>query len=141
MSEARDVPYYEAWLDFPTLWREYPPPPTYFETVYRRSPDEIRALQDRRLRQQIARAWEVPFYQRHWGQAGIAPGDIGGIDDLHKLPPFSVQELRDSIERCPPFGDYMGIDPRNGPPLPLVMQTSGGTTGLPRPMLYGPQDR
>ena len=25
--------------------------------------------------------------------------------------------------------------------MPLVLQTSGGTTGLPRPMLYSPQDR
>ena len=25
--------------------------------------------------------------------------------------------------------------------MPLVLQTSGGTTGLPRPMLYAPQDR
>ena len=33
----------------------------------------------------------------------------------------------------------MGIAPGDG--LPLVLQTSGGTTGLPRPMLYAPQDR
>jgi phenylacetate-CoA ligase len=25
--------------------------------------------------------------------------------------------------------------------MPLVLQTSGGTTGLPRPMIYGPRDR
>jgi hypothetical protein len=43
-----------------------------------------------------------------------------------------------SIERCPPFGDYMGIEFGK---YPLVLQTSGGTTGLPRPMLYSPRDR
>ncbi len=49
-----------------------------------------------------------------------------------------MHDLRDSIERCPPFGDYMGIDLGE---FPVVLQTSGGTTGLPRPMLYSPRDR
>ena len=35
----------------------------------------------------------------------------------------------------------MGIAPGGPNPLPLVLQTSGGTTGLPRPMLYSPHDR
>ena len=35
----------------------------------------------------------------------------------------------------------MGISPGDGKTMPLVLQTSGGTTGLPRPMLYSPQDR
>ena len=35
----------------------------------------------------------------------------------------------------------MGISPADGSTMPLVLQTSGGTTGLPRPMLYAPQDR
>jgi phenylacetate-CoA ligase len=52
-----------------------------------------------------------------------------------------VKELRESIERKPPFGDFMGISPADGARMPLVVQTSGGTTGLPRPMLYAPQDR
>ena len=26
-------------------------------------------------------------------------------------------------------------------PLPLIVQTSGGTTGLPRPMIFSPRDR
>jgi phenylacetate-CoA ligase len=57
------------------------------------------------------------------------------------LPPYTVKELRESIERKPPFGDFMGISPADGARMPLVLQTSGGTTGLPRPMLYAPQDR
>ncbi len=32
--------------------------------------DEIRAIQDRRFVAQIARAWEIPFYQRHWEKPG-----------------------------------------------------------------------
>jgi phenylacetate-CoA ligase len=35
----------------------------------------------------------------------------------------------------------MGISPADGARMPMVLQTSGGTTGLPRPMLYAPRDR
>ena len=35
----------------------------------------------------------------------------------------------------------MGVSPADGARMPLVLQTSGGTTGLPRPMLYAPRDR
>jgi phenylacetate-CoA ligase len=49
--------------------------------------------------------------------------------------------VRAAIERAPPFGDQIGIDFDAADPIPLVLQTSGGTTGLPRPMIYTPQDR
>jgi phenylacetate-CoA ligase len=89
----------------------------------------------------MERGWEIPFFQRHWGQAGMQHGDIRGLDDLQKVPPYDVSHIRDSIARNPPFGDFMGISPEDGKRMPLVLQTSGGTTGLPRPMLYAPQDR
>ena len=68
-------------------------------------------------------------------------GDIRTLDDLRKVPVYDVHDIRRSIERNPPFGDFMGISPEDGKRMPLVLQTSGGTTGLPRPMLYAPQDR
>lgn len=87
----------------------------------------------------VKRGWEIPFFQRHWKAAGIEAGDIRTLDDLTVLPPYDVSHIRESIDRNPPFGDFMGISPSDG--MPLVLQTSGGTTGLPRPMLYSPQDR
>jgi phenylacetate-CoA ligase len=98
--------------------------------------EELRALQSERFMQQIQRAWEIPFYQRHWGKAGIKRGDIRCLDDLKHLPAFSVHDLRDSIARHPPWGDLMGVDPETDDPMPLILQTSGGTTGLPRAMIY-----
>ena len=89
----------------------------------------------------VKRGWEIPFFQRHWRAAGLEPGDIRSLDDLQKIPPYSVHEIRESIERNPPFGDFMGMSPEDGKRMPLVLQTSGGTTGLPRPMLYAPVDR
>jgi phenylacetate-CoA ligase len=52
-----------------------------------------------------------------------------------------VHDLRDSITRQPPWGDHVGLDPETDGPIPLILQTSGGTTGLPRPMIYTPRDR
>lgn len=139
--EADFVPWYFKSLDFEQLARDYPPPPDYFRTTARISRDELRALQERRFLTTMKRGWEIPFFQRHWGHAGMEPGDVKGLDDLQKVPPYDVSHIRDSIARNPPFGDFMGLSPEDGKRMPLVLQTSGGTTGLPRPMLYSPQDR
>ena len=135
------IPWYHRSLDFEKLWREFPPAPDYFKTVYAMPREELRALQSERFMQQMRRAWEIPFYQRHWGKAGIERGDIRCLDDLKHLPAFTVHDLRDSIARHPPWGDLMGVDPETDDPMPLILQTSGGTTGLPRAMIYTPRDR
>ncbi len=135
------VPYYWQSLDFAQLTADYPPPPAFFDTVYRMPRDDLHALQEKRFLAQMQRAWEIPFFQRHWGNSSMQPGDIKGLDDLVKIPPYTVHDIRASIERNPPFGDFMGVTPEDGAHMPLVLQTSGGTTGLPRPMLYAPQDR
>ena len=137
----QSVPWYWRSLDFDALTRDYPPPPNYFRTTFVLPRDELRALQQKRFLQTVARGWEIPFFRRHWTNAGLQPGDIRSLDDLTKLPPYGVHEIRDSITRNPPFGDFMGLSPEDGKTMPLVLQTSGGTTGLPRPMLYSPQDR
>src|SRR4029450_5808128 len=103
--------------------------------------DALRALQEKRFLATVKRGWEIPFFQRHWGRAGIEADDIRGLDDLARLPPYTGKELRESIDMAPPFGDFMGVSPADGARMPLVLQTSGGTTGLPRPMLYAPRDR
>lgn len=135
------VPWYSRALDFEQLARDYPPPPDYFHTTFRLSREALRTLQEKRFLATVARGWEIPFFRRHWGRAGLEPGDIRGLHDLAKIPPYTVHDIRESIERNPPFGDFMGLSPEDGKRMPLVLQTSGGTTGLPRPMLYTPQDR
>lgn len=139
--EELKAPYYYRSLDFEELWRKYPPAGEYVERVHRLSRDELYGLQQQRFVSQVARAWEVPFYRHHWGAAGIQPGDIKSLEDLGRLPPYTVHDVRASIERAPPFGDQIGIDWDTADPIPLLLQTSGGTTGLPRPMIYTPQDR
>lgn len=140
-SPKQNVPRYDASLDFEKLWEEYPPAPTYLEQAFLQSRDEIEATKNARFLKQMERCWNIGFYRAHWGRAGLEPGDIRSLDDLTKIPPFSVHDLRDSLQRNPLWTDYIGIDPLSHAPLPLVLQTSGGTTGLPRPMIYSPQDR
>lgn len=137
----RKPPYYWESLNFAELSKEFPPPPDFYNTVYRMPRDHIRELQEIRFRQQIERAWEVPFYARRWKEAGLDKSDIRCVDDLVKLPPYTVHDVRDSIDRQPPFGDFMGVTAADGKRFPMVVQTSGGTTGLPRAMLYTPRDR
>jgi phenylacetate-CoA ligase len=140
-TDADHIPWYFRSLDFEQLWRDYPPPPTYFHTHAKLSRDELRVLQEKRFLATVQRGWEIEFFKRHWSAHGLQPGDIRGLDDLTKIPVYDVNDIRKSIERNPPFGDFMGISPEDGHRMPLVLQTSGGTTGLPRPMLYSPQDR
>ena len=139
-KDAR-IPRYYSSLDFEALWREYPPAPDYFETTDKLSRDALRQMQNERFIRQLTRAWQVPFYQRHWGAHGMNPGDIRSLDDLQKIPPFSVHDLRESSNPNQPWMDYIGIDPETDEPMPLILQTSGGTTGLPRPMIFTPRDR
>jgi phenylacetate-CoA ligase len=120
---------------------EYPLGPAFLAEVARLSRDELRALQERRFRQVLARAWQVPFYRRHWGACGLEPGDVRGLDDLPAIPPFSKSDLMRSVEEHPPFGDYHGVDLRAADRPTVVLHTTSGTTGVPQPLFFGAWDR
>ncbi len=107
------------------------------------SADALRALQERRFRSVIDRAWQVPFYSRRWREAGLEPGDIRGLDDLERIPPFSKSDLMKSVEAFPPFGDFHGREsmPAGAGPASMVLHTTSGTTGVPQPILFGAYDR
>lgn len=132
-----DVPsqYYMQQVDWNELIEAYPPPPLFEQIHSARSDEEVRALQEERFLARVAEAWQVPFYQRLWGAAGVEPGDITGLDDLSRLPMFTSDDLKESIEAHPPFGDfYLPEDPQA--PRPIKLQTSGGSTGKPRPTKF-----
>ncbi len=51
------------------------------------SPEQIRALQDAKLRRLIAHVYDhVPFYRQVMDERGLTPADIQTVDDLVKLP-------------------------------------------------------
>lgn len=97
------------------------------------SRDALFAHQDRLFRKMLLLAWKTPFYQKLWGAKGIEPGDIDGLKDIHKLPTYDKSDIMASIERCPPFGDFSGLEtyPPNAQP-PVKFHTTSGTTGSPK---------
>lgn len=63
--------------------------------------DEMNALQSERLVKQVKNVYEhVEFYRRKMDDLGVEPGDIRGIEDIHKLPFTTKEDLRDNY----PFG-------------------------------------
>ena len=131
----------EARLD--RLLEEFPVGGPFLAGPARLSRDELHRLQERRFRKVVARGWEVPFYARRWRAAGLEPGDVRGLEDIAKLPPFSKQDLMESVRDHPPFGDFHGMD--RGPGAEgrhaAVFHTTSGTTGDPQPIFYGAWDR
>ena len=130
------------------LLEEYPAAEAFLAGPARMSRDELRSLQDRRFRRVVARGWEVPFYARRWRAAGLEPGDVRGLGDIAKLPPFSKQDLMESVRDYPPFGDFHGMDrgpagsgAEAGGRYAAVFHTTSGTTGDPQPIFYGAWDR
>jgi phenylacetate-CoA ligase len=130
------IPYYFEQLDWPSFVTEYPPPARYAETHGRLSDEELRALQNQRFLARVAEAWQAPFYRKRWSAVGLEPGDIRDLDDITKIPMFTSDDLKKSIEDNPPFGEHYRELPPDAEPVPMKVQTSGGSTGLPRPTLF-----
>ena len=58
--------------------------------------EQLKALQSERLVKQIKHVYDnVEFYRNRMDEAGIKPEDIHGIEDLHKLPFITKDDLRD----------------------------------------------
>lgn len=85
------------------------------------SRDEMINLQSARLRKEVSRVYHnVEPYRKKMQAAGLEPGDIGGIEDIHKLPFTTKDDLRDNY----PFGLF-------AVPLSEIVRihASSGTTG------------
>ncbi len=65
------------------------------------SRDQLKAWQDERLVKQVKNVWDnVPYYRNRMENKGILPEDIKGVEDLHKLPFITKDDLRDAY----PYG-------------------------------------
>ncbi len=85
------------------------------------SVEELKALQSERLVKQVKHVWDnVPYYRKKMEEKGVTPDDIKGIEDLHKLPFITKDDLRDAY----PYGLL-------GKPLKdcVRIQSTSGTTG------------
>ena len=62
------------------------------------SPDNLRELQDRRLRRLIQHAARsVPYFRRGFAETGVSPFEIQTVDDLANLPLLSKDDVRNSV--------------------------------------------
>ena len=133
--------YFEA-VDPAALTRAYPIGDAFPARFAGMAEDELRALQNAQFMRAVARAWQIPFYQRLWRGAGVAASDLASIDDIGKLPAFGKQDVMDAIARRPPFGDHHGREiPVDGRILPMIVHTTSGTTGTPQPLIFSPKTR
>ena len=133
-------PYHRA-ADSERLIEDHPIGPAFEKFALEISRDALFAHQDRLFRRCVARAWRTGFYRRLWGEAGIEPGDIRGLEDLPRLPVFDKSDLMRSIEAYPPFGDFGGFERGDPARPPVVFHTTSGTTGRPQTLLFGPKSR
>ncbi|WP_163930654.1 phenylacetate--CoA ligase family protein [Paraferrimonas sp. SM1919] len=133
--------YYDR-VDPKALMADYPLGDDLLRTFVGMSRDELKRLQNQRFMTVVKRAWQIPFYQRIWGEAGVTAADIQSLADIEKLPIISKSDIMDSVERFPPIGDFHGLeenDPANR--SPIIFHTTSGTTGTPQPLIFGPKSR
>jgi len=128
-------------VDYQELVRAFPPPPEYFERAWLAPPEEIERVQLSRLRERALAAAQVPFFARRWEAAGFDARTLSGLGDLERVPPYTVHDIRTSIEAHPPWGDYQAVTPADALREPLRVYMSGGTTGKSRPTFYTQWDR
>jgi phenylacetate-CoA ligase len=93
----------------------------YQEKEERMSRDEMTAVQSERLVKQVAHVYaHVEPYRRKMQEKGVEPGDIRGMEDLHKLPFLTKYDLRDEY----PYG-FLAVSLADC----VRIQSTSGTTG------------
>ncbi len=90
--------------------------------------EQLRALQDERLKDVVRRVYEsVPFYRNKMQKMGLTLNDIHGVCDIELLPFTDKQDLRDHY----PFGMFAV------PQSEIIrIHASSGTTGKPTVVGY-----
>jgi phenylacetate-CoA ligase len=100
----------------------------YWSPVETMDPEQRAELVLRKLRGQVAYAWErSPFYRRLWSEAGVSPDTLTTLADLARFPFVTKELIRADQEEHPPYGSYLCIPPEE---VARIFGTSG-TTGRP----------
>ena len=93
----------------------------YQKEIETASPEQIRQWQSERLVKTVRHVWDnVEFYRKRMEEAGLTPDDIQGIEDLHKLPFITKDDLRE----CYPYG-LLAVDLKDC----VRIHSTSGTTG------------
>ena len=105
----------------------------YFqEEIECASRDQVIAWQNERLIKQVHNVYDnVEYYRKKMQEAGVEPGDIQSIEDLHKLPFLTKDDLREAYPYgllARPLSDCVRI------------QSTSGTTGRRVVAFYNQHD-
>ena len=93
---------------------------------------QLQKLQSERLVEQVKFVYDnVKFYHDKMDEMGVKPEDIKGIDDLHKLPFITKDDLRDQY----PYG-LLGVPLKDC----VRIQSTSGTTGRRVVAFYTQED-
>ena len=96
--------------------------PNYYQPEIETMPyEDLRKLQNERFMKQMRHVWDnVPYYRAKMETNGVTIDDIQGMDDLHKLPFLTKDDLRDAY----PYG-------LAGKPMSecVRIHSTSGTTG------------
>jgi phenylacetate-CoA ligase len=88
----------------------------------RRSPEEVRAIQDRRVGAMVQHAWaNSPFYRGKLREAGLTPADVRAVADLVRLAPTTKREVQDAGPR--------EVVARGFSPDNTVVEATSGSSG------------
>jgi len=80
------------------------------EALETKSWDEQQAELSRRLRDILAHAYaNAPYVRRVMDEAGVTPEDVGGLEDLPRLPVTPKARLVEIQAQDPPFGGLLGV--------------------------------
>ena len=90
------------------------------------TPDARRKMETEKLGKQLAYVHaSSEFYIRKFREAGVDPTGLRAPEELARLPFTTKAELRESQDRCPPFGDFLATTAEK---ISRIHRTSG-TTG------------
>jgi phenylacetate-CoA ligase len=88
------------------------------------SPQKMRELQEQKLRRLVGHAYKhVPYYRDRMRAMSISPDDIQTLDDLHKLPFLTKDDVRKHL--------YFDIMSDNHKKSEVLKVTTSGSTGEP----------
>jgi len=96
---------------------------TNIERLWRISPKKLKRFQDKKIRQVVKYAYTVPLYHKKYKEVNIHPNDIKSINDLHKLPTVTKDDIREAFPN--------GVIPKNANLNQLWKISSSGSTGKP----------
>jgi phenylacetate-CoA ligase len=81
------------------------------------------------------------MYRRKFDRIGLEPGDIHGIEDLHKIPISTKQDMSEDLAAGPPWGSFTAVDDATWRERGWQIFATSGTTGQPRVFRYTQFDR